>query len=738
MNQTAWLESPYWLAAGWTFFHFLWIGILPWILAGVLRWMLRPARPQLRYLVALGLLLITASIPVGLFAFAVRSANELSSKANPQKDASSAMSGMTLKMMPVQRQAIPVVANPEQPSGTPRIGASMPLTLEWMSVLTERFVTVQSLACRWLPWVWLAGTPLILVGLACGINGAQQLRCSGSILHDGPIVDASRRLQVALNVGHHVAIIACDRIAAPILVGILRPAILLPSSVLTGFSPEQIEMVLLHELSHVRRWDNLVNLVQRVIEAGLFFHGVIWWLSNWVRLEREQCCDQIVVTQTGCPQVYAETLAAFALPGITPRHAAAAMADCHLVTRIRHILKLEDEIMHVSRTGFVALAGALMVAACFSVSLVQSRNIASAAEETPVAVSQERTAETPDATTPGQVEDLLRSVRQTNDTDLFVTQFLDVDGDILVPDGEAGKYRHLARKQRSAIRLWLDGASNPTAVVPQRWAPEQATGAPSLPDPATHGTAWCPATADGQEEWLELTYAEPIEPLVLVVYECLKPGALTRVIAYDAEGNELNAWIGKDPSPPDNGNGSAISVVPLKLKKIKIVRLRLYLDSPHVEGWNEIDAAGILDVKGAIHWATAATASSTWVPPNAETSATPDLKPGSESMLSRVLISGLQKTGAELAIETPDGFIDLDISAGIAEGLKQIGQATPNDAAQKLFLEIQQNTNDQRNGHAERVMRFEQRIKNLEAELAGLRESLQQLKTQPGKTNLGR
>ena len=73
--------------------------------------------------------------------------------------------------------------------------------------------------------------------------------------------------------------------AAPSLLGIVRPLILLPPAALSGWSVEQLEMVLLHELAHLRRWDNLVNLLQRVLESLLFFHPVVWWLSGWVRLD---------------------------------------------------------------------------------------------------------------------------------------------------------------------------------------------------------------------------------------------------------------------------------------------------------------------------------------------------------------------------------------------------------------------------------------------------------------------
>src|SRR5262249_47750691 len=94
-------------------------------------------------------------------------------------------------------------------------------------------------------------------------------------------------------------------------------------------------------------------------------------LSNWARLEREECCDQIVVAHTDKPQQYAEFLAALALPGIAPGRAAAAMTDSQLVTRIRHILKLEDERMNVSRKTFVGTAVILVVAGSFAASSAQ-------------------------------------------------------------------------------------------------------------------------------------------------------------------------------------------------------------------------------------------------------------------------------------------------------------------------------------------------------------------------------
>ena len=67
-------------------------------------------------------------------------------------------------------------------------------------------------------------------------------------------------------------------------------------------------MVLVHELAHVRRWDNAVNLAQRIVESLLFFHPAVWIVSGWVRRDREDCCDAVVVRHTAKPQAYAELL----------------------------------------------------------------------------------------------------------------------------------------------------------------------------------------------------------------------------------------------------------------------------------------------------------------------------------------------------------------------------------------------------------------------------------------------
>ncbi len=155
--------------------------------------------------------------------------------------------------------------------------------------------------------------------------------------------------------------------------------------------------------------------------------------------------------------------------------------------------------------------------------------------------------------------------------------------------------------------IWRDLAEKPRPV--RSWGPEQAIGPPDTPAAGDFPTAWASLTPDGQDEWLLLEYAEPVVPAAILVHETYNPGALVRVTVYKLDGEEVEVWKGKDPTAQGAGKGvSEIAVDVL----FKTNRVKIYLDSKAVTGWNEIDAVGVRDAGGKTHWATAADASSTY------------------------------------------------------------------------------------------------------------------------------
>ncbi len=114
----------------------------------------------------------------------------------------------------------------------------------------------------------------------------------------------------------------------PVVAGVLQPMILLPLCMATGLAGEQLQAVLLHELAHIRRYDHLANLAQRLVEAFLFFHPAVWYLSRQASAEREHCCDDLAVAAGMGRLEYAASLVRLAelCSAALPRPAAAVLA----------------------------------------------------------------------------------------------------------------------------------------------------------------------------------------------------------------------------------------------------------------------------------------------------------------------------------------------------------------------------------------------------------------------------
>jgi hypothetical protein len=161
------------------------------------------------------------------------------------------------------------------------------------------------------------------------------------------------------------------------------------------------------------------------------------------------------------------------------------------------------------------------------------------------------------------------------------------------------------------LRACCCGPPVPVAVggAGASWGPEQAVGLPNTRQAADSATAWASLNPDGADEWLELGYKNPAVPKAVLIYENCCPGAVVRVTVFKADGSEVEAWRGKDPTPASAGKG--ISAIPIKVD-FKVARVKVYLDSAAVPGWNEIDAVGLFDVGGTTQWASSAKASSTY------------------------------------------------------------------------------------------------------------------------------
>jgi len=186
---------------------------------------------------------------------------------------------------------------------------------------------------------WLAGVILLSVWSAGGWVVAQRLRRQSRSLMPAEWQSRVARICVRVGVARTVRVFQTALTGVPIVVGWLRPVILVPVCALTNLDVVQLEALLAHELAHIRRHDYLVNLMQTAIETLLFYHPAVWWLGNRIRDERENCCDDIAVAVCGSTFVYASALASLEESRVAGMRLAMAASNGSLLNRIRRLTR---------------------------------------------------------------------------------------------------------------------------------------------------------------------------------------------------------------------------------------------------------------------------------------------------------------------------------------------------------------------------------------------------------------
>ena len=310
-----------------TLMHFLWQGIVIGLIAMAVGKLFRNASAASRYAVYLVTL---ASLPVCVvvtlavvevpasWKAEVESANDTRSgvsaednvaPANTQTENAVANVGEPQddisEELPVQSNAAPLVSSPELSGGE---GQASDVVPENIGVQEYRSPPFPATFAPFVVGVYLVGSSIFLLRLIIAVWGGHRLRKSSKAITDASIIrlvtDQAKRIGLKLS----PTVAYCERIAVPTVVGVLRPMILLPSSLVTGLTTDQLSAIISHELAHIRRFDLLCNLVQRVIESLLFFHPVVWYISRRLSAERESCCDDLVVSSGYEPMTYAGAL----------------------------------------------------------------------------------------------------------------------------------------------------------------------------------------------------------------------------------------------------------------------------------------------------------------------------------------------------------------------------------------------------------------------------------------------
>lgn len=269
-------NSPFLTSLALTLLHFLWQGLL---VATVLKSALlifNHNKPQLRYALSALAMLVNLLLPIITFIIVYQ--GEL-------------LASNSLANSLALNELILELKQPDALFNYKQLTETLPLLLPYISVLWLTTIT------------FLAGKLLI------ELSTVNQLPQQGTVAPSDKLQARFNALVKQINLKITPRLFISIKVEVPMAIGWLKPVVLLPASMISGLNNAQLEMLILHELAHIRRHDYLVNFLQTLVEILLFFHPAVLWVSKQMRNEREYCSDDIAVQHCGDAIAYAHTLA---------------------------------------------------------------------------------------------------------------------------------------------------------------------------------------------------------------------------------------------------------------------------------------------------------------------------------------------------------------------------------------------------------------------------------------------
>ena len=329
MNAIQFLSSQPWVERlGWTLVHFLWQGAGISALYAIARRVTRSSSPNTRYILACVALAAMAAAPL-----------------------------VTWNLLRPSEPA-PVAAHLAG-----RVASAAPAVIITLPASVSATISDASAGqfFSWVVVIWLAGAAAFWVRLMGGWAVAARMR--STLVRPAP--PQWRRilgeLGARIGLSRPVRLLVSALVEVPTVVGWLRPVVLVPVGALAGLPAEHMEALLIHELAHIRRHDYLVNILQSVAEALLFYHPAVWWVSGHIRAERELCCDDVAARASGDVLTYARALAE--LESRRPAHLKAALAanGGSLAGRIARLLG-QSRPASQAHTGMGIMVTAILLA----------------------------------------------------------------------------------------------------------------------------------------------------------------------------------------------------------------------------------------------------------------------------------------------------------------------------------------------------------------------------------------
>lgn len=275
MTGYAFFSDAFVRAAGWTLVHSLWQGAAAALLLFALLYRLQTARQ--RYRAAYGMMLTVLAAACATFVCVYRPAPDVAGTSAAAENIV-AFDSHFIEIQSIESDFLQRISG-------------------WLEANHPLIVAV-----------WLLGFVFFLLRFAGGLWQVNRLGRRGiapvEVYWEEKIADLGARLGMT----RPVRLLESALVRAPLTIGWLKPLVLLPVGLINRLTPAEVEAILAHELAHIARRDWLFNLVQAFIETLFYYHPAVWWMSQVVCRERENCCDDDALAATGNRLAFAKAL----------------------------------------------------------------------------------------------------------------------------------------------------------------------------------------------------------------------------------------------------------------------------------------------------------------------------------------------------------------------------------------------------------------------------------------------
>lgn len=214
--------------------------------------------------------------------------------------------------------------------------------------------------------IWAAGASIGILRLLWGYFRIRAMRKSCRPAEDTRALALFAEIAAQSCPRRKPVLLISDDLQLPCAIGFAKAAVLLPAAMADELPAEDLRHVLVHELAHLRRWDDWSNLLQRVVRALLFFHPAMWWVDSRMSLEREMACDDAVMAVAPAGRSYAACLVRLAEYRLLRKGFALAQAAVghvrQLRARVNRLVAIDGRCPAPLRRGAIALGSAATVA----------------------------------------------------------------------------------------------------------------------------------------------------------------------------------------------------------------------------------------------------------------------------------------------------------------------------------------------------------------------------------------